>query len=176
MKNLIFILLAFTFIQCDNSLDIDAPLITALAPIYVQLEIGDLVSEDPRLYGTVGQTEYYGNYLLITEKETGIHIVDNSNLDAPVNIAFLNLPGISSFILKDGFLIASLANHIFTIEIIDTENSTITSIVDQASPNGIGSYPNMDFDGKFECVDLSKGIVSGWELKSNIIAQCEIFR
>lgn len=176
MKNFFLIILAFILIQCDNSLDIDMTAINALAPIYTQIEIGDKVTEDAREYGTVGQIEYYKNYILITEKETGIHVVDNSDLDAQVNIVFLKLPGITDFVIKDDFLIASIANHLLTIEIIDLENSSVVSMIGQPSPNGIGSYPSMELSGIFECVDLSKGIVEGWEMKSVINPQCEIIR
>jgi hypothetical protein len=176
MKNLIYIILALIFIQCDNNLDIDMTPVSALAPIYTQIEIGDLVSEEPREYGTLGQIEYYDNYILLTEKETGIHVIDNSNQDSLVNLVFLKLPGITDFIIKDDFLIASLANHLLTIEILDIENTSITSIIEQASPNGIGSYPNMDFSVIFECVDLSKGIVEDWETKLIINPQCEIVK
>jgi len=174
MRNLLFILLAFVFIKCDNSLDIDMTAVNALAPIYTQIEIGDQVSEEPREYSAVDQIEHYGNLILIIEKETGVHVIDNNDLDNPVNIAFLVLPGITSFSIKDDFLIASLANHLMTIEIVDIENSTVASIIEQPSPNGFGSYPNTGFDGRFECVDLSKGIVAGWEMKSIINPQCEV--
>ena len=173
MKNLILIVITIVFIQCDNSLDIDLVTVEALAPIYTQIEVGDLVSEDIRPFGEIGQTDYYKDYILIIEEEMGIHVIDNSDTNNPIKTAFLNLPGISDFNLSEDYLVASLANHIVTVEIIDFQNSSITSMIEQQSPNGFGSFPNMEFNGKFECVDLSKGIVSGWELKMVVNPKCQ---
>lgn len=172
-KHILFLALSLQLIQCTNNFDIDLTPVDALAPIYAQLQTGDLVSEQVRNFDTIDQIEYFGSMLLITEKEVGIHVVDNSDISNPQNIAFLNLPGITDFVIKDEYVVASLANHLVTIELIDVNNSTITVILDQPSPNGRGLYPNIEYVGKFECVDLSKGIVMGWEIRKVINPECK---
>ena len=160
-------------IKCTHNFEVDLTPVDALAPIYRQIEVGDNVSEVPRAFGIIEQIEYYDSYILIAEKETGIHIVDNTNPDDPATVAFLGLPGITDFLIQDGFLVVSLANHVISVALTDVQNSTITAIVYQPSPNGNGLYPNIDFDGRFECVDLSKGIVINWELKKVVNPECQ---
>jgi hypothetical protein len=83
------------------------------------------------------------------------------------------LPGVTDFVIKENYIIASLANHIITVDITSFDNSMITAMLDQPSVNGAGRYPHFDFDGRFECVDLSKGIVMGWERRNVVNPECQ---
>ena len=175
MKNLFYLSVIILFIGCDKSIDIDLTPVSALAPIYVQLEIGDNISESPREYDNLSSFEYYKEYILFIEYEEGIHIIDNTAPDMPVGLTFIPLPGITSYEIKENFLVVSLANHIITVNITHPTESIISGILklDQ-SPNGTGLYPtDPNFNGRFECVDLSKGIVSAWERKDVIDPRCE---
>ena len=40
-----------------------------------------------------GKIFYYKGYLLINEMHQGIHVIDNSNPEAPVNLGFIEVPG-----------------------------------------------------------------------------------
>ncbi len=177
MKQLLLLLSIILFSQCEYSIDLDLTPVSALAPIYVKLEVGDVVSENVRETTNIGQIVFYKSYILILESNTGIHVIDNEDVLIPAYINFLNLPGLTSFHVKDDSIIALFANHIINISIIDIQNSMITAILElEPSPNGTGNHPNdQNYSGKFECVDLSKGIVTGWEMKNIIDPRCSIF-
>ncbi|MFT4537024.1 MAG: hypothetical protein ACJA1A_002550 [Saprospiraceae bacterium] len=175
MKNLLQLSFIILFIGCDNTIEINLTPVSVIAPIYAQLEIGDIISEGPRVYDNLFSYEYYKEYILFIEYKEGIHVIDNTVPDLPEGLAFLVLPGITSFEAKEDFLVVSLANHIITIDFTDPSESIISGILRlEQSPNGTGLYPNdPNFSGRFECVDLSKGIVAGWERKEVIDPRCE---
>ena len=177
MKNLFCLTFIIMFIGCDNSIDIDLTPVLASAPNYVQLDIGDVISESPIEYDSLSSFEYYKEYILFIEFQKGIHVIDNNDPEMPIDLAFLVLPGITTYDTTGDFLVASLANHIITVDITKPIESIITGILElDQSPNGAGLFPtDPNFRGKFECVDLSKGIVSGWELKQVIDPRCSKF-
>ena len=48
-----------------------------------------------------GKLNYKDGYLFISETKKGIHIIDNRNLNNPINIGFINLPGNNDIATKN---------------------------------------------------------------------------
>ena len=61
----------------------------------------ELIIESPRAIEAPGKFYFYNNYILITEKERGIHVIDNSLPSHPQNVAFWNIEGNADIAIKN---------------------------------------------------------------------------
>jgi hypothetical protein len=79
-------------------------------PVYGGLEdIQKLITTTaPQPLKSVGKIYTYGNLLLINEVGKGVHVYDNQDPSAPVNLKFIAIPGNVDVALKDGYLYADL--------------------------------------------------------------------
>ncbi|MBK8698921.1 MAG: hypothetical protein IPN29_05030 [Saprospiraceae bacterium] len=62
----------------------------------------DLLVMAPRALEVPGKIYYYDHYLLIGEKDKGIHVIDNINPESPVNLAFWAFEGNNDIAISDG--------------------------------------------------------------------------
>lgn len=53
-----------------------------------------------------GKIFYYKGYLLINEMNKGIHVIDNSHPESPVNVGFIDLPGTLDMTVNNNILYA----------------------------------------------------------------------
>ncbi len=135
------------------------------APLYWNPELGSNVSEAPRTYDELTNFVVYKNLILMVEFGDGIHVVDNSNPSNPVDLTFLNVLGTVGLVVKDDFVIIATSNQLISINITDLNNATISSITTTSQEEvSITILPPDDLRD-FECIDPSKGILTGWERK-----------
>ncbi len=73
-----------------------------------------------------GQIYLFQNWLLVGEREKGIHVFDNTNPDDPKNIAFINLPGCVDMAVRDGIL---FADNYMDLVAIDIKNPVAPKLV-----------------------------------------------
>ncbi|WP_188315822.1 LVIVD repeat-containing protein [Chitinophaga agrisoli] len=76
-------------------------------------------SEAPRPIEAAGKIYLYGNYIFLNELNEGIHIIDNSNPEAPDNFAFINIPGNVDMAVKGHVLYADSYMDLLAIDISD---------------------------------------------------------
>ena len=71
---------------------------------------------------TPGKLFIKGTYIFLNEVNKGVHIIDNSNPSAPVNKAFINIPGNIDIAVKGNILYADLYTDLLAIDISDPMN------------------------------------------------------
>jgi hypothetical protein len=98
-----------------------------------------------------GKIALYGNYILINEVNKGVHIIDNSNPAAPVNTAFINIPGNIDIAVRDNMLYADMYTDMLTIDIANMTNVTVRKI-------SYNIFPERIYTGDF-VADSSRYIV-----------------
>jgi hypothetical protein len=89
-------------------------------PVYKanSLVRADIVKSNiPQPVVTPGKMYIVGTNIFLVEKEKGIHIIDNSNPAAPVNKAFINIPGNEDIAVKGNILYADCYADLFAIDI-----------------------------------------------------------
>jgi len=151
--------------------------------IYPEGEHGPVVTEGYRpIYGSQSQKEIqiagtrpvknpgkiytYKNFLLVNEKNEGVHVYDNTEPENPKAIGFIRILGNSDMAIKDDIL---YADHMGNLVALTIGNFN--------SVNKIGSLPLQNWDlglpppagVYFECIDQTKGLVVRWvkvELKN----------
>lgn len=70
----------------------------------------------------IGRLYLYEDLVLLNEVNEGIHIIDNSDPTAPVNKAFIRLPGNTEIAVRSNYLYADSYVDLVTLDIADPEN------------------------------------------------------
>ena len=72
----------------------------------------------------------YKDYLFVNERREGLHVFDNSNPEAPVNLGFIEIPGNLDMAIKDDVLYADLYLDLVSIDIKDPLNPVLMGRTD----------------------------------------------
>ena len=163
---LLLVTSSLTFTSCMNTGCEREYNYVAFKPIYMSYE--DLRSavavEGPRKMETTGKIYYYAPYLFVNEVNEGIHIIDISNVSAPVITGFINIPGnvdiamSGTTLYADSYidLVALDVSNMNAITVVDREQNVFPYRVDE----------EIDFD-----VDETKGVVDSWVGHDTVITQ-----
>jgi hypothetical protein len=87
-------------------------------------------TEAPREIQKPGKIYWYPPYLLINEKEEGLHIIDNSDPSNPTAISFLKVKGNRDMAVLNNILYADSYFDLISIDISDVHNITETHRVE----------------------------------------------
>lgn len=118
-----------------------------------------------------GKIYAYENYVLVNDIEKGIHIIDNTNPNAPVKIAFLHIPGNVDMAIKNNILYADSWIDLYVFDFSDP--STDIPLIDRLEevlPKrylgieegvSVGEYDFSDFD-------FERDVIVDWEFRTEI--------
>ena len=119
----------------------------------------------PQSIGEAGKIYAYNNYIFVNDKYKGVHIINNTNPEAPSEVAFLKIPGNVDISVKENFLYADSAIDLVVFDISDINNIKIVNrlkdvfdIYDYQIPEDV-SYA--DYNG----FDSNEDVIVGWEVK-----------
>jgi len=136
----------------------------------------------PIPYSKAGKVITYKNYVLINKPLEGIHILDNSNPEAPENVAFLELKGNIDMAIVDDRLYADMFSALVVLDVSDMENPTL---IEDFTVEEVFTYdPWWNFEPIAEVenykyvdhdpVDHTKGIVVGWEYEVRQVEESKV--
>jgi len=138
---------------------------TANVPVYMsypEFRASFHVSE-PVEISKPGKIYFKDNYLFVNEIEKGIHVIDNTNPADPKKIAFYDITGNVDMAVRGNILYADSYIDLVAIDITDINNPVekgrLKNIFPEIIPEGDKWYP-------YAMVDKSKGVITGWEVKS----------
>jgi hypothetical protein len=154
--NIIFLALSFVSIFLLQSCGEDCQQIvtyTAYVPVYKSSEelLPKVSYIAQRELKKPGKIYYYGNYILINEQNEGVHIIDNSNLKAPIKIGFISIEGNIDIALRDNYIYADDFYNLLVIDI-----STITD------PKIVSHIPNLKDEVYFD--DVRQAFLVDYEM------------
>lgn len=173
-KTSLFFLLAFLLLGCINPPpEFPDEDIEGYKPIYASDSDNTVQLQSARSIINPGQIYVKSTLLLINEIGEGLHIIDNTDPSAPVNRGFLKIRGSENMALKDGVLYINQFNSLLVIDVNDIQHFSIIAthkdVLDQNSYN----QPVPPVNGYyFECADLAKGEVIGWQLTTINSPKC----
>jgi hypothetical protein len=161
--------LVLTLSSCfEQSQDIR---VDGLAAIYAQSAEISLLA--PIAYENLGAIVYREPYIFINELYRGIHVVDNTDRTQPSRVAFISIPGCTSFTLKEDNIFADSGRDLVTAKYSNGQVAELNRIEDFFSGrSAVNQVVPPDYSGFFECADPSKGVVVGWAEKSLDNPQC----
>lgn len=137
-------------------------------PVYqTDAQVRQVEYQSPRPMSNPGKIMTFGNFLMVTEKGRGIHLVDNSNPGAPRMVGFLSIPGCSELHFRSPILYTDNYGDLISVDLTDPTQPRIIQRLAGAFPAGVQQVnePPRTGSGRvyFECVDPAKGVVVGWE-------------
>lgn len=140
----------------------DNRVIRGLKPVYLEGTSWQNISvQQPQQIMHLGKVALYNGLLYVNEFRKGIHVIDNTNPEAPVRLAFLSIPGNTDFDFKGDVLYADNYTDLLTLRLLDNTQLEVMHRTAGLYKNSILYYP-ADHTGYFECADPSKGIVVDW--------------
>lgn len=153
-------LLAIWGCEIDTDRDLQ---VRGYRPIYAESEAASAVSfTTAQPLKQPGKIYAFGQWVFVNELGKGIHIIDNSDPRNPQKVSFLSIPGNVDMAVKDGFLYADNYTDLVVINIANPRNPSLVKRLPNALPPDSQMYPPYT-DIYFECVDVAKGVVVGWE-------------
>ncbi len=128
-------------------------------PVYGTLEDFKVSFFTPREVKNPGKIYLYKDYLLINEKQKGIHVFDNLNPEQPVNLGFISLLGNTDMAIRNDVLYADSYGNLVALDASDFASISEKSRLPLQEwylgvPAPAGFY--------FECIDPEKGKVIAW--------------
>jgi hypothetical protein len=136
--------------------------VKGLRPVYGQPGTSKIISiQEPAVIEQPGKIVYLAPILFINELNKGFHVIDNSNPAKPEKVAFISVPFNKDLAVKGQYIYANNDLDLVSIRYISMDSIQVISRIENAF-DGIPLFPS-DYRGFFECVDLSKGDVIGWE-------------
>jgi hypothetical protein len=134
-------------------------------------EVEQISVEPEKATAIPGKIYAFGNYVFQNDLYTGIHIIDNSNHDAPVKVGFLNLPLNTEMAIKGNYLYANNYVDLVVFDITFPDNPQFVTRVPNVFPPVDQDYPPFT-NVYFQCPDKSKGIVVRWEKQDIPVPKC----
>lgn len=127
------LLLAFT--SCSKEQEYE--LYTFYRPVY---QTKAIVKENIRSSPAIavenpGKIYVKGNYVFLNDISKGIHVIDFTNRAAPVNKAFIAIPGCRDIAVKDNYMYADCYTDLVTIDIADANNVVLKNYINGVFPN-----------------------------------------
>lgn len=144
------------------------------APVYVKKVGNDtirFVDSRPTVNG--GKIYLKGNILYQVEQFEGIHIIDVSDPENAIKIGFYEIFGCNQITMEGKYM---YVNSLRDFLVIDVSQLSAPEIIN-FYPDYFEafSFPAPPGSGYFECVDPSKGIVTGWKKVTLKSPECRYF-
>ena len=155
---LILILTGCNFNEVQT--DINEPT-TGYQPIYASSSASEIKLLPPQQIREPGKIYIYDPYLLVNEKNRGIHIFDNTNPSNPKPVAYAEILGNSDLAIKNDVLYADHIGNLVALKLNNFQSlEQIGSLPINQWLMGVPPPP----ESYFECIEKSKGIVVAWKL------------
>ena len=159
-----------------------------LFPIFIPLlffscnlyrdDVQDFVAEglkpiygDPSMISTIelldtipmenpGKIVYLEPYLFVNEVGKGIHVIDNRNPVNPVKEAFISIPFNRDLAVQNKIIYADNNQDLISIRYHSRDSIQLIDRKENVFEQ-LSAFPE-DYSGYFECIDTTKGQVTGW--------------
>ncbi len=146
-------------------------IVDGFAPVYIVYDVTKIKNEKPKPLISGTNFILYKTYILLIEKNEGIHIVDNSNPALPSFISFIALPSVQHLTASEDVLYVNYGKDLVIVDISNINNVKFLSSVKGFFSTDQEVIPP-DFSGYFECIDDNKGVVKTWEKKKLVNPRC----
>lgn len=155
-----WICLIFTALSCCQNNEQDL-IVEGYVPVYGTTPLqGEIELSEARSVKDPGKIYIYNQYLLINEINKGIHVYDNSTPEQPVALGFIALAGNQEMAIRNNVLYADAMGELLAINIADF--NTLIEVGRLPIANWLLGMP-APTQSYFECIDASKGYVTGWK-------------
>lgn len=165
MKHVLFILSFVCLWSCHND-DANYEVINVAVPeMMSKTEFRNAIKvELPKPIVELGKIYAYGNYIFISDKDQGIHIIDNCDPKAPEAISFLKIPGNEDLSIKNNYLFADSATDLVVFDLSNILDIQIVERLEDVFSVYDYRIPNDAQYADFNNYDFENNIVVGWKI------------
>lgn len=102
---------------------------SAYKPVFMERESFEAAvkTSTPRDLENPGKIYRYDKYMLVVEKYFGVHMIDVSDPANPQNVSFVVIPGCGEVAMHNGFLYASSAVDLVTVDLRSYPSVSVTN-------------------------------------------------
>lgn len=159
-----FVVCALLFGACTKKRS-SIGIVDGYVPIYASVAASESITQmAPQTIVEGGKIAKLGRYIFQVENNKGIHITDVNNPATPIKKGFISIPMCQELTLKGNYLYSNNLSDLVVLNLTDVNAITVSSRIKNAFPE-ISLPTPIQTNVYFECADLSKGAVIGWELK-----------
>ncbi len=115
----------------------------------------------PREIKESGKIYVYEDYIFVNDKNKGVHIIDNTNPENPVKIAYINIPGNVDISVKDEILYANSFIDLVVFDISNIEQIQIINRLTDVFPIHF-NFPEIADVVDWQQVNISNEFVVDW--------------
>jgi hypothetical protein len=176
MKPLLFSSLVFLLTGCFTTTpeDPESTNRSGLKPVYISLDSVRKIRFLPaRATTKAGKIYAYGNLLFQNESATGIHVIDNTNPDAPQKVGFYQVPLCTEISIRQGFLYTNNGADLVVIDIRNPQQPVVGKRLEGHFPN-FQQIPPAVAGTYFECPDPKRGYIAEWVPASLYKPTCRV--
>lgn len=146
---------------------------TVYEPVYMTLEDlrQPISNQAPRALENPGKIYFYSPYLLINERNEGIHVIDNSDPTNPQNITFIAIPGNVDMAVKSNVLYADNHIDLLSIDISDPTNANLLSRTENVYIDNYQTDPDLGIVVDYNEIEVTEAVdcsSNGWRAQDDI--------
>ncbi len=158
---ILILTLAFSLSSCDDKITYEY---MANSPVYMSYdELRTSIEQtDAEEITSHGKIYFKDNYIFVLRNMEGIHMIDNSDVESPVNITYLKIPGVVDMVIKDNILFADSYVDMVAFDLTDLSNIIEVNREEDVMPYTLPPY---DENYPIAPIEQDSGVVVGWELK-----------
>lgn len=114
-----------------------------------------------------GKIYFKDNYVFVTKRYEGVHVIDNNDPLNPRNIAFITIPGCQDLAIKKGYLYADNSTDLVAIDVSGLPNtikevSRVKSVLPNPLPPDLEEIPEL-----FRSYNRPENtVIVGWKTKN----------
>ncbi len=164
-KPLLLVLLILGLLSCDKKEGDYAEYLVA-RPLTMSLtEFKNSVGVvAPQPIDESGKIYAYENYIFVNDKYKGVHVIDNSNPEAPRKVSFIKIAGNVDISVKDNYLYADSITDLIVLDISDINDIKIVTRLDNVLRDNVIWPAEADI---FEYNGVGQdAILVGWEVST----------
>ncbi len=165
MRKIHIILISLIILLGFGCEDKYTEIFTANSPIYMSYEslAASIQQSEARDLVNPGKMYFKDQLIFIVEDRIGIHIIDNEDKSNPINLSFIEVPGVVDIAIKGVILYSDSYVDFVALDISDIDNIIEVKRLEKVFPYTLPAYSN---DLPMAHIDEEKGVVIAWEVKT----------
>lgn len=163
------VVMVLTLSSCLKDSCESTRLYTTYTPIYKQMsEVRELVEvESPRVIQNPGKIYTYNSYLFLNDRGIGIHVIDISDENSPINMAFIQVPGNVDIAVNGTVLYADNFIDLVSFDISDLNAIKEVGRVENIFPDNVSIHEQAGY----WLVNREQGVAVDW-IEEQVEVEC----
>lgn len=146
--------------QCEEYKKPGTPIYTSYQRLRESVQF-----EAARAPDRLGRMYLYQDFVFLNERNEGIHVIDNHDPEAPINVGFIRIPGNTELAIRGNYLYADSYVDLITLDLNDPANVQLINRQEDVFP--YDPFQNIPYNISLRGSDTDpvRGVIVGYVLK-----------